>query len=491
MSLRSQVTGGLKWQAIMVVGRQLLSLAIFTILARLLGPAEFGLMGLTFIYLTIVGYLADQGIGTALVQRAQLDPEHLHTAFWFNFGCAAFLCGTTLLLAEAISTLLGEPRLASLLRWTSISLLFNASSAIQNALFTRQMDFRRPALRALVGQIAGGGVGIGMALTGYGVWALVGQQITGSAVGALFLAIAAAYRPALRFSWRHLRELLGFSSPLVANWLLDLVGSRSDQLLIGKFLGTQVLGIYVVACRIPDLLKQTIIQAVSDVSMPALSRLQQDLPKMTEAIYRGMALNSVVMLAIFPGVAAVAPDLIPLLLGSKWQESGYLCSLLSLYVLIRALQVFTYPALLAAGVTLEFFYLNVVNLVGIVLACFIGIRFGVAQLVVGLIVVNSLMVIPYMVLLRKKIGLSPASYWAPCVLPACAAVLMLLVVRAIAASLPATTIPWVRLAALTGSGAAAYLGFLQLFCRTRLHELWHMVAHTVTGSRPVAGVEIP
>jgi PST family polysaccharide transporter len=396
-----------------------------------------------------------------------------------------------LLLAEPISELFGEARLASLLRWTSVSLLFIASSAIQNALFTRQMDFRRPALRGLVAQLAGGAVGVGMALSGYGVWSLVGQQLTGSAVGALFLVIASPYRPALQFSWPHLRELLSFSSPLSINWLLDLVGSRSDQLIIGKFLGTQMLGIYVVACRIPDLLKQSILQAVSDVSMPALSRLQHDHPRMREAIYRGMAINSVVLFAIFAGLAGVAPDLIPVLLGAQWHESGYLCSLLSIYVLIRGLQVFNYPALLASGVTLQYLYLNIANLVGMVIACLIGIRFGVAGIIFGQIIVSLLMIVPYLVLLRQRISLSALAYWEPCLAPACAALFMILVIKATSVALPAGTDPWIKLASLIAVGAVAYLGFLHLFCRARLQELWQIVAHALKKSRLATVVGTP
>jgi O-antigen/teichoic acid export membrane protein len=208
MSLKARVAGGLKWQAVTVIGRQLLSLVIFTILTRLLGPEDFGLMGLTFVYLTIAGTIADQGLGSAIIQRAKLEPAHLHSTFWFTLGCAGLLCGGTLIFAGVLANLFDEPRLAPLLQWTSLSLVFSATVAVQNALFTRELDFRRPAIRNLIGQVAGGALGIGMALTGWGVWSLVGQQLGVALVGAILMTVMSPYRPAWQFSPTHLYELL-------------------------------------------------------------------------------------------------------------------------------------------------------------------------------------------------------------------------------------------------------------------------------------------
>jgi O-antigen/teichoic acid export membrane protein len=220
MSFRSLVVAGLKWQALLIVGQQLLSLAVFTVLARLLQPSDFGLMGLTYIYFALAGFIADQAIGAAIVQTAKLERDHLDTGFWYSIAWALLLCGTTLVLANPLAALLGDPRLAPILRWSSLSLVLASGAWIQNALFTRDMDFRRPAIRSLVGQLSGGIVGISMAVSGWGVWALVGQHITGTAVGTILVAILSSYRPRLRFSLPHLRELLRFGIPLFVNWVV-------------------------------------------------------------------------------------------------------------------------------------------------------------------------------------------------------------------------------------------------------------------------------
>src|SRR5882672_8351517 len=122
MALKTLVAHGLKWQVISIVGKQVLSLAVFSTLARLLEPSAFGLVALVGAYLGFVAMFADQGIRMALIQRQNLEPEHLDTAFWFNMGCAVVLCLGTIALASQVAMLFNEPRLAPLLRWTSIVL---------------------------------------------------------------------------------------------------------------------------------------------------------------------------------------------------------------------------------------------------------------------------------------------------------------------------------------------------------------------------------
>src|SRR5882724_6903527 len=129
MNLKSQVANGLKWQAISIVGRQLLSMVVFTTLARLLDPSAFGLVGLIGVYLGFIGMFADQGIGAALIQRKELVPEHMDTAFWTNLSCSIFLCLVTVVLAGPVSSMLGDARLVPLLRWSSFGLIVNAFSA--------------------------------------------------------------------------------------------------------------------------------------------------------------------------------------------------------------------------------------------------------------------------------------------------------------------------------------------------------------------------
>lgn len=478
MTLKTQVTRGLKWQAIHIAGRQLLALLVFTILARLLEPAAFGLAALVGVYLSLVGMLADQGVGTALIQRQNLNPKHLDSAFWFSIGCAVILCLLTVILAFQVSLLFGEPELVPLLRWSSLGIVINALSSVQSSLLMKEMDFRRVAIRALIANLAGGGIGVGMALAGYGVWALIGQQLATAVGGTAFLWIVSDYRPSVTFSLSHLCELMRVSMSVLASSLLWFFSSRIDQLVIGRVFGAPVLGLYVVAGRIPELARTITHHPLAEVSLPALSSLQGDHAQLRQAIYRGMELNALVSFAVFTGIAIVAPELVSLVFGSKWLEAGQLCALLALYALVNALQVFFHPALLASGGVGRYVILNIWHVSGVLLSCAVGIAFGVSYLVLGLIMNGLIVAIPALLFLRHRIGLSPLKYCWPCLAPACGSVLMgstIWMATDLLAGLPLI----LRLTCKVVIGASTYIGFMLISNRRSFLTLIEIIRHAL------------
>ncbi|HYO09311.1 MAG TPA: lipopolysaccharide biosynthesis protein [Tepidisphaeraceae bacterium] len=460
MTLRTKAARGLKWQAIEIGGRQLLSLAVFTTLARLLDPSAFGSVALVGAYLALVAVFTDFGIGTALIQRRELDPRHVNSAFWFNVLCAAVLCAATVALARPLAVLFGDAGVAPLLRWASLSLIINAAAATHGTLFFRDLDFRSPTLRTLVAAAVGGVVGVGMALLGYGVWALVGQQLTASLAGALFLWTASRWRPALEFSLPHLRELLAVSASVSGVSLLYFFSSRLDQLLIGRYLGTNPLGEYVVGGKFAELARTALQQPLAAVSMPALSRLQDEHERLSGAMYKGMELNALVTIPAFVGLAAVAPDLVPLAFGAQWQLAAGVLQLMALYSLAAGLFVYCHPALLATGASGRYLLLHAGCAAGTGVACVVGLRFGVQAVVVGLIINAMVSGLAALVFLRQLIGLSPWKYLRPCVEPGMAAALMYGVVTLSRPALNAELPPWASLLAQVLIGAIAYMAIL-------------------------------
>jgi len=487
MSLKAKVTHGLKWKVIQIAGKQILSLVVFTTLARLLEPAAFGLVALISVYTYFASMLADAGIGVALVQRKNLAKAHIDSAFWFSVTSNGLLCIATILLAGPISSIMGEPKLTPLLRWASLGLVFSAFVSVQTNLFVKEMDFRSSVIRTLLGNAVGGAVGVGMAVAGFGVWALVGQLLAGSLAGAVFMFTASSYRPSFVFSFKHLRDLFGVGSTVLANAFIGFFASRLDQLVIGRVAGAPTLGLYVISTKVPEMVKATFFRPIVDVSIPALAGLQEDHGKIRDAIRRGMEIHSVVMFAVFVGIAVTARDLVPLLFGTRWISAGPVCSLLSINYLVNALQVFFYPALLASGVTGKFVLYTVTQAAGVFVACIIGIHFGLLYLVAGLIINSLIMVIPAVVLLRHRIGMSPLQYGKPCFIPACGSILMAIVVWLASAFLPAAFPLAVRVAVEVISGAVVYSGFVFIFRRRVVEDLIQAVRRVVTRrTSPVA-----
>ncbi len=476
LSLKQQAVRGLKWQAIEIAGRQVLLLGVFTTLARLLDPSAFGLVAMVGVYLAFVAMFVDQGLGTALIQRKDLEPPHLHTAFWCTNIAALLLFALTLLLAPWISRLMAEPQLVPLIRWASVAMLFGSLSSVQSALFVREMDFRRPAIRTLLANLAGGGVGIGLAIGGYGVWALVFQQLTAAAVGAAFICSVSSYRPKLVFSFTHLRDLIGMSAAVFGSSLLWFISSRADQFFIGRFLGAGPLGFYSVAQRLPDLARNTIANPIAAVSLPAMSRMQNDRERLAKTACIGMVPVAVFGFPIFLGLAAAAPVLVPLIFGTKWEPSVLLMQLLAIYTLANYLQIFNHPLLVATGGAGSYLLLNVVHAAGTISACFLGAFWGAPWLVAGMILNTSLVAVLAFAYLVRRVGIGWVPYWRPCWVPAVAGVTMAAAVLLcgllvdLVGLFPTAVIQIII-------GALVYTSIVYLFSRETVSLLLTMISH--------------
>lgn len=470
MSLQAQAARGLKWQAFEIVSRQVLSLVVFTTLARLLDPSAFGLMGLVAVYLAFVSMFVDQGIGTALIQRKELESQHINAAFWFNIFCSIVFCLATMALAGTVARHFEEPKLAPLLRWGSLILIVNAFAGVHGALFFRAMDFRRPMIRTAIANAVGGAVGVGMAFGGYGVWALIGQQISASVAGACFLWSASSWRPAFEFSLPHLRQLMGMSASVFATSLLWFVSSRTDQMLIGSMLGAVSLGYYAVATRISDLAKTTLYQPMGAVALPALAQLQEDRERLRVAVARSMEVNALVSFPCLLGLSAVAPVFVPLLLGTQWQPGGILLQIMALYVLANGLQGVIHYTILATGGPGIFLVINVLHAIGVVAACYVGVTFGSIGVVTGLLLNELFMNVPRTYALYRRTGITPWQYYKPCAVPAVAGMLMYAAVVGSRVSLDSEQ-GWFALALMILCGAVVYIGLMYVLARQSLDRL--------------------
>jgi O-antigen/teichoic acid export membrane protein len=479
MTLRYRAARGLKWQVLEVVGRQLLSLAVFTTLTRLLQPTDFGLIGLVTAYLAFINMFVDQGIGTALVQRHDLRPEHLDAAFWFNLGCAIAMCGVTVAMAESLASVAGEPRIAPLLRWASVGMIINAAGAVQASLFIKGIDFKHLTFRTLLGNSIGGGIAIAMALSGLGVWALIWQQLIAALVAVAYLWKVSEWRPLARFSLTHLRQLMTVSTSVFATSLLWTFSSRIDQFVIGRFGGAAVLGQYVVGIRLSDMARAALQEPIAAVSMPTLSSVQQDYARLRNALYKAMELHAAVCFAVFGGLAAVAPSVVPLVFGQQWTAGGGILQVVAFYSLGVALSALYHPALLASGGPGRYVFVSIACAVGAAASCFVGIHFSV-RAVVGLLTLNIfLMGGIALVFLRQRIGLSLWYFCRPCLAPGAAAALMFLAVIGTRATTDTLLPLWLRTAAEVAAGAATYLLVMWTLATETLWRLHDMVLTSI------------
>lgn len=341
MTLKHRVVSGTLWAAMESWGQQATNLLIFLILARLLGPEAYGLMGMAMVILAFNELLiAKGGWSEALIQRPQLESAHSTTIFWFLLLLATLLMLGTILIAPWIAALFDEPKVSELAIGLSLTLPLSALAAVPDALLRRNLHFAPLTTRSLVATTCGGVVGIGAALSGFGVWSLVGQQLTQKLVSVLVLWRAVAWRPGWRFSCKHYRDLHAFSLNSLGERLLVCLDQVALRFTIGYFLGAVSLGYYVLARKVLEILNELLLNPLLKTALPAFSQLQTDSARIQQALFLGTQLAALVAFPSFVGIALVAPELVPLTFGNQWQASIPVVQILALMALVNPVVYF-------------------------------------------------------------------------------------------------------------------------------------------------------
>jgi PST family polysaccharide transporter len=336
----------LRWSFVLSWGQRGLA-TIFTVaLAAILGPRDFGILAMAIVYVQLIEGLLEQGIGTAIIQRKNLRREHLDSAFWLNLGWGLALAGVGVATSGLWASAMRTPDLKPVVIALSAMTILRALSIVQEAYLQRSMEFKKLALRANIAALVGGTVGIGLAVTGAGVWALVGQQLATEVVALVVIWLLSPYVPRFRLSRRPARELLGFSIDVFFANLAGFLGRRGDVLLMGAFFGPVVVGVYRLADRFADVLLELTMRPVGAVSLPQFSRLQDDPAKLKEAV--GACIRVAGMAAV-PALLLLAACSEPLLrvIGEEWVIGATALKLLALAGIARALVFFTGPLLFA------------------------------------------------------------------------------------------------------------------------------------------------
>ncbi|MBW4661154.1 MAG: MOP flippase family protein [Drouetiella hepatica Uher 2000/2452] len=349
MTIKAQTIQGVVWSAIQNWGSQIGSLVVFIVLARLLEPATFGLAALANVVLAFMQVFLEQGFTQALIQRKELEPEHLDTAFWTSLISGILLTVAVFTLAIPVANGFQQPQLAPILQWLSVVFVITSLSRVQQAVLERQFAYKEIATRSLLGTLAGGITGVLMAYSGWGVWSLVGQQLVQELVGTLVLWRVSDWRPQFKFSVRHFKDLFNFGINILAFNFLGFLNSRADEFLIGIFLGSTAFGFYSVAYRILAVMTQVLVSTTNQVALPAFSRLQEDPERFRRAFYTATQITSAIAFPTFLGVVVLAPEIVVTCFGKQWMPSVPVMQVLSVVGILRSVTYFKGSIFMALG----------------------------------------------------------------------------------------------------------------------------------------------
>ena len=386
MSLKQKAIKGVIWSAIENWGRQAISFGVFFLLARLLGPETFGLVALASIFLAFVQVFLDQGLSQAIIQRHELEEEHLDTAFWTNLSLSVPLTIVSIACAGLVANFYNEPQLTPIIRCLSLSFILASLSSVQNAILQRKLAFKVLAIRSVVAMLIGGIVGVTMAFMGFGVWSLVGQQLVSSLTQVLVLWWVSDWRPGFKISKKHFKELFSFGINVLGINLLNFFNRRSDDFLIGYFLGAVALGYYSIAYRLLLIMTQLLTSITSKVAMPTFSRLQQDLPRLRRAFYTATQFTSLVSFPAFLGMSALAPELVRSLFGEQWLSSIKLMQILAFIGILHSVYYFNGNIIMAMGKPSWKLVLNSLNAVTNIIGFYVAVRWGIVAVAASYVI---------------------------------------------------------------------------------------------------------
>jgi O-antigen/teichoic acid export membrane protein len=365
------------WTTIGSWGNQITSLLVFVVLTRLLDPEAFGLIGMATVFTAFVGIFAEQGLGQAIVQRKELEAEHLDTAFWTNLAVGAGLTVIGVLLSGVVAYLYREPQLEPVVAALSITFLFTALKSTQQALLQRELDFRTLSIRQLAAAIVGGVIGILAAALGAGVYALVIRTLVTGLTEVFLLWKIGKWRPRLCYSKEHFQELFQFGMNMIGVRITNFFRRYSDNILIGYFLGAEALGYYMVAYRLARLFMDMLSSVIGQVAITTFARLQDDEVKLKQALTKVAKMVSLIAFPIFTGLVLLAPDLILLFSGEQWLPSVPVMRVLSLSGFTITMQIVLSYLMVGLGKPAQLLKINLVNTITIAIAFIISVQFGI------------------------------------------------------------------------------------------------------------------
>mgnify|MGYP001812345213 CR=1 FL=1 len=325
------------WNYLSFASGKVLVLVTLAVLARLLTPEEFGIVGFATLALAYLAVLKDLGLGGALIQRRGDIEEASHTVYTLNLALAAVLTAVTAASAPLVAAFFDEPLVTPILRVLSFTFVIEALGSVHLVLLARRLDFKRKLVPDVGRAVVKGAVAITTAALGMGVWALVWGQLAGVAASAILVRLVVAWRPQLRVRRHLVRPMLGFGMPLVAVDIQHAAWANLDYVVIGRFLGSEALGIYTLAYRLPELLIQSIWRVVARTAFPFFSSLQGSPDLLRKGFLKTIRYSQLAVVPLGLGLIITAEPAVATLFGDQWGDAVPILQVLALFTLIASI----------------------------------------------------------------------------------------------------------------------------------------------------------
>lgn len=401
-SLKTKTLSGMIWSFLQRFGTMTISFVSNIVLARLLTPDDYGTIGMLMIFIAVANTFVDGGFGSALIQKKEPTREDYSTIFWWNMFLSLVLYGVLYMSAPAVARFYDLPLLSQVLRVQGFVLILNALSIIQQNQLRKQLKFKRLASVTVASAVLSAVIAIVLAYLGWGVWALVAQQLMLSGFTAILLWVLNKWYPLLSFSKESFKQLFGFGGFMLLSSLINTIFNNINSLIIGKLFSASTMGYFSQAKKIEDATAMSVTSVVEQVTYPILSEHQNDKNKMRSILKRFNTCTFFIVTPMMLLICLFAEPIVVFLFTEKWLPAAPYLKILALHGIPMGLQGVNYNAIAAIGKSKTIFATTIIKRITTISLMLIGVYIAdVEGLLWGMVVSSSLIILYNMILVSK------------------------------------------------------------------------------------------
>lgn len=382
-SLRNKTVIGAGWSFVDSIAGQGITFLVGLLLARLLSPEEYGLIGIITIFISVFNSIVDSGFSNALIRKNDAEDIDFSTVFITNMILSIVLYIVLFISSPLISNFFNQPQLIPLLRVMGIIIIINAFAIIQRTILVKKVDFKTQTKVSLISSISSGFIGVGMAINDCGVWSLVGQQVSRQILTTSFLWIFTKWYPKFKFSFTRFYELFNFGWKILVSGLIDTIWREIYQVIIGKCYSPTILGQYTRAQQFASLCSSNLTSVVQRVSYPVLSSVQNDQHRLKNGYKKIIKVTMLATFALMLGLAAVARPMVLVLIGEQWLPCVPFLQLLCLQMMLYPLHALNLNMLQVQGRSDLFLKLEIIKKIIAVIPLLLGIFVNIYWMLAG------------------------------------------------------------------------------------------------------------
>lgn len=376
-SLKDKTIKGTAWSAIDNVTQMGVSFLVSIVLARLLSPDDYGLIGIINIFTVVCTAIINGGFSTALIRKKDITDDDYNTSFIVNLGLSLVLYALIFIASPLIAEFFEREELVSLTRVSSFTMIIGALAIVQQTRLTKRIDFKTQTKITLTASVVSGVIGITMAFLDFGVWALVAQMLTVQGLKTILLWVYNHWIPSLRFNKKSFDNLFGFGWKMMVSGILDSLWTQLYQVVVGKFYNAATLGQYTRSKQFSQMFSSNLTGVIQRVTYPVLSEIQDDKERMISAYRRVIKTTMFITFALMFALGAVSKPLIHCLIGEKWHEAATYLPLICLIGAFYPLHAINLNMLMVQGRSDLFLRLEIIKKIIALGPLFIGVFVGI------------------------------------------------------------------------------------------------------------------